>query len=81
MDGTLSRVKRDRNFDGQPDVWEIYNRGHLERMGVDDNFDGHVDRWDRDQQAMLEAEQAERQARDEMSSPDGGAPTPADGGK
>jgi hypothetical protein len=89
-DGTLARIKRDRNFDGKPDVWEVYARGHLERMGVDDSFDGHVDRWDRDQQAMLEAEQAERRVRDEMTAAqagpgqDGGAPAPPaqlDGGK
>jgi hypothetical protein len=76
-DGALTRIKRDRNFDGNPDVWEVYAGGHLERIGVDDTFDGHVDRWDRDQQAVLEAEEAERKARDAVDETDAGI---ADGG-
>lgn len=89
-DGQLTRIKRDRNGDGKPDVWEVYARGHLERMGVDDSFDGHVDRWDRDQQAMMEAEEAERKATsgtaDAGASPtstgagDGGASATGDAG-
>jgi hypothetical protein len=55
-------VQRDSNHDSKPDVWEIYDEGHLQRMGVDLDFDGHVDRWDRDEiaaRAVAEKEAAE----------------------
>jgi hypothetical protein len=68
-------VKRDRNGDGKPDVWEIYAKGKLERMGLDESYDGHVDRWDRDLIAQAQADEAERQAREAMAkNGDGGAP-------
>ncbi len=85
MNGQLSRVKRDRNGDGKPDIWEIYTKGRLERMGVDETGDGHVDRWDRDE--IWQKEQEAEEAAKSGGAADAGAPTAAsdagktDGGK
>jgi large subunit ribosomal protein L1 len=54
-------VQRDTNHDGRPDVWEIYEEGHLRRMGWDLDFDGRVDRWDRDEIAERAAMEKEMQ--------------------
>jgi hypothetical protein len=40
------RVRRDRNGDGQPDLWEQYKDGVLLAILYDDDFDGKVDRRD-----------------------------------
>ncbi len=42
--GALSSVRRDRNGDGNPDVWEQYKDGILLAILYDDDFDGKVDR-------------------------------------
>lgn len=42
--GTLTSVRRDRNGDGQPDLWEQYKDTVLLAILYDDNFDGQVDR-------------------------------------
>lgn len=42
--GQLSSIRRDRNGDGKPDVWEQYRDGQLIEILYDDNFDGKVDR-------------------------------------
>ncbi|HEY4178888.1 MAG TPA: hypothetical protein VGM90_18705 [Kofleriaceae bacterium] len=42
--GKLSSVKRDRNNDGQPDLWEQYKDDVLLAILYDDDFDGKVDR-------------------------------------
>ena len=42
--GQLSSVRRDRNGDGQPDLWEQYKDGVLIAILYDDDFDGKVDR-------------------------------------
>src|SRR5437868_5193099 len=42
--GQLTRVHRDRNGDGQPDLWEQYKDGVLIAILYDDDFDGKVDR-------------------------------------
>jgi len=42
--GALVSVQRDRNADGQPDVWEQYKDGILIAILYDDDFDGKVDR-------------------------------------
>lgn len=57
----LSRAQRDTNHDGKPDVWEIYDEGTLQRVGIDIDFDGHVDRWDRDEIALRQIADKERQ--------------------
>lgn len=44
--GTLTSVRRDRNGDGQPDLWEQYKDTVLLAILYDDNFDGQVDRRD-----------------------------------
>lgn len=61
VSGKLSRAQRDTNRDGKPDVWEVYEDGKLQRIGVDLDFDGHVDRWDRDEIALREIAEKERQ--------------------
>jgi len=42
--GQLTSVRRDRNSDGQPDLWEQYKDGVLLAILYDDDFDGKVDR-------------------------------------
>src|ERR1043165_4423338 len=42
--GQLTSVRRDRNNDGQPDLWEQYKDGVLIAILYDDDFDGKVDR-------------------------------------
>src|SRR4051794_5185422 len=42
--GALSSVRRDRNGDANPDVWEQYKDGVLLAILYDDDFDGKVDR-------------------------------------
>lgn len=42
--GVLSSVRRDRNNDQQPDLWEQYKDGILLAILYDDDFDGKVDR-------------------------------------
>jgi hypothetical protein len=44
--GSLTSVRRDRNGDGQPDLWEQYKDGTLLAILYDDDFDGKVDRRD-----------------------------------
>lgn len=43
-DGELELVQRDRNGDGQPDMWEQYEEGELVAILYDDTSDGRVDR-------------------------------------
>ena len=42
--GQLVSVKRDRNSDGAPDMWEQYKDGILLAILYDDDFDNKVDR-------------------------------------
>jgi hypothetical protein len=44
--GQLTSVKRDRNGDSNPDMWEQYKDGVLLSILYDDDFDGKVDRRD-----------------------------------
>jgi hypothetical protein len=44
--GQLVSVRRDRNGDGKPDMWEQYKDGVLIAILYDDDFDGTVDRRD-----------------------------------
>jgi hypothetical protein len=44
--GQLVSVRRDRNGDGKPDLWEQYKDGVLIAILYDDDFDGTVDRRD-----------------------------------
>lgn len=43
-DGVIQSVRRDRNKDGKPDLWEQYKNGVLIAILYDDDFDGKVDR-------------------------------------
>jgi hypothetical protein len=45
-DGVIQSVRRDRNRDGKPDMWEQYKGGTLIALLYDDDFDGKVDRRD-----------------------------------
>jgi len=45
-DGVIQSVRRDRNRDGKPDMWEQYKAGVLIALLYDDDFDGKVDRRD-----------------------------------
>ena len=42
--GSLSSIRKDRNTDGQPDLWEQYKDTVLLAILYDDDFDGKVDR-------------------------------------
>ncbi|MEJ7600918.1 MAG: hypothetical protein WKG01_23635 [Kofleriaceae bacterium] len=42
--GALTSIRRDRNSDGQPDLWEQYRDTILLAILYDDDFDGRVDR-------------------------------------
>jgi hypothetical protein len=42
--GQLSSVRRDRNADGEPDVWEQYKGNVLIAILYDDDYDNKVDR-------------------------------------
>jgi hypothetical protein len=44
--GGLSNVRRDRNGDNQPDLWEQYKDTILIAILYDDDYDGKVDRRD-----------------------------------
>jgi hypothetical protein len=44
--GQLTSVRRDRNSDSQPDLWEQYKDNVLVAILYDDDFDGKVDRRD-----------------------------------
>jgi hypothetical protein len=44
--GNLTSVRRDRNSDGQPDMWEQYKDTVLLAILYDDDYDGKVDRRD-----------------------------------
>lgn len=53
----LSRIERDRNFDGNPDEWEYYDRDEkLLRIGIDINFDTIPDQWLRSNEEQSRAE-------------------------
>ncbi|HTJ43256.1 MAG TPA: hypothetical protein VL463_14220 [Kofleriaceae bacterium] len=43
-DGAIQSVRRDRNKDGKPDLWEQYKGGALIALLYDDDYDGKVDR-------------------------------------
>jgi hypothetical protein len=45
--GTIVRVERDLNQDGQTDYWEYYEEGTLDRTGRDLTADGRADTWRR----------------------------------
>jgi hypothetical protein len=42
--GSLSSIRKDRNTDGQPDLWEQYKDTVLLAILYDDDYDGKVDR-------------------------------------
>ncbi len=43
-DGQLKSLRRDRNADEKPDLWEQYERGQLVAILYDEDYDGKVDR-------------------------------------
>jgi len=44
--GSLSSIRRDRNNDSKPDLWEQYKDGILLAILYDDDYDGKVDHRD-----------------------------------
>lgn len=44
--GKLIRKEQDRDYDGQPDTWSIYEKGELVSRTLDSNADGNVDVWE-----------------------------------
>jgi Putative prokaryotic signal transducing protein len=45
VDGQLTRVEEDRNYDGKIDVWYKYVAGKLRTGTFDNDFDGRPDVW------------------------------------
>lgn len=45
QNGHLTKMKKDRNLDGEWDEWVYYHRGWLVRSELDNNFDGKPDEW------------------------------------
>lgn len=43
-DQSVTSIKRDRNADGAPDLWEQYVKGELVAILYDDDYDNRVDR-------------------------------------
>ncbi|MBA3541785.1 MAG: hypothetical protein H0T79_19380 [Deltaproteobacteria bacterium] len=76
--GVLSSIRRDRNTDGQPDLWEQYQNGILLAILYDDDFDGKVDRREEIPGARPKTEmpQTNDTASDSINTP---AATPAAG--
>ena len=78
--GQLTSVRRDRNADGQPDLWEQYKDGVLLAILYDDDFDGKVDRRDEIPGARPRVEmptQLDPTATGTLDTPDKPAATPA----
>lgn len=53
--GKLESLRRDRNSDSKPDLWEQYRAGALEKILYDDDFDGKVDRQEESRAAAAVA--------------------------
>ena len=77
-------MRRDRNSDGQPDMWEQYKDTVLLAILYDDDFDGKVDRRDEIPGARPKVEMPtnlDPTANGTLDSPKGGeapkTPTPA----
>ncbi len=66
-EGTLSAVRRDRNDDKKPDVWEQYDAGELVAILYDDDFDGKVDRRERVKEEKKPKKEADLPAAAEVS--------------
>ncbi len=78
--GNLTSVRRDRNSDGQPDLWEQYKDTILLAILYDDDFDGKVDRRDEIPGARPKIEMPtnlDPAATGTLDSPKKGAPAPA----
>ena len=45
VDGQVTRMEEDRNYDGKADGWYEIAAGRMRAATMDDNFDGRPDRW------------------------------------
>ena len=78
--GQLTSVRRDRNGDGQPDLWEQYKDGVLIAILYDDDFDGKVDRREESPGARPKVEMPttlDPTASETIAPPPAPAPAPA----
>lgn len=75
--GGLSNVRRDRNGDNQPDLWEQYKDTILIAILYDDDFDGKVDRRDEIPGATPKVEMPTTQDPTASGSMQAPAPAPA----
>jgi len=78
--GNLTSVRRDRNGDGNPDLWEQYKDQILLAILYDDDFDGKVDRRDEIPGARPKVEMPtnlDPTATGTLDSPKGEPPAPA----
>ena len=61
------RTDDDKNRDGQPDVWRVYDRqGELSSMAVDTNFDGRSDVHEYYQRGALVRRESDRDFNDQV---------------
>ena len=80
VNGQLQRIRRDRNFDGKADIWEIVS-ARAPRARRPRRYVRRARRpVDRDEQMKYEAETADRKARDEMMNAEMAAKADAGGG-
>ncbi len=75
--GQLTSVRRDRNTDAQPDLWEQYKDGVLLAILYDDDFDGKVDRREEIPGARPKVEMPTQLDPTATGTLDGPAPAPA----
>jgi hypothetical protein len=45
--GELVRKEQDRDYDGRPDAWTVYEKNQIVSRTVDGNSDGKVDAWEK----------------------------------
>jgi hypothetical protein len=74
--GQLVVVKRDRNADASPDMWEQYKEGFLLAILYDDDFDGKVDRREEVPGARPKVEMPTELDNDANGTMDSKTPTP-----
>lgn len=77
--GVLESVRRDRNGDKKPDVWEQFEKGQLVAILYDDDFDGKVDR--REEVADKKKKPGKALPKPDMPKPDDKKPAGGDAKK
>lgn len=72
--GQLMKIQRDRNADGKPDQWELYQDGNVTAILYDNDGDGRVD--DRDEAPRAQAAGPATPPPAEEPKPEAPAPSP-----